>query len=312
VTQQRFLNNQVLELERLLEDSANNPVLRLQLEARLEEARAAIGSSVVDEDHQGSPDQLSSVRAAIFLRGGGVDGSFGIRPSLAGEALLQYEKMYVEQATFEERSAARATGRTRRPRGASTPRLLFCGTPRGSFGLEFAPQAQSDPALSMIHNETLTKVADSVIRIVEDGDATLPDLPPRMLHPLKQFLKVLAQHGAELRFAFSSQPSRAIGIESIRQASERLEREIQEETISVRGTFRGITLESGIFDIMTESGLISGTVADSLSEEDLERIVRLTNRSCIASVLQTTVITVVGSPTQSHVLLDATAATSGA
>lgn len=75
------------------------------------------------ERHPGDQEELEAVkqekgsllpkesvvlpRAAIFLRGGGVQDSAGIRPSLAGEALIQYEKMFTEQAIHDEREAAK-------------------------------------------------------------------------------------------------------------------------------------------------------------------------------------------------------------
>ena len=55
--------------------------------------------------------------------------------------------MFVEQALHDERMMAKDAGRNRRPRGSPAPELLFVGTPRGSFGLEFVPQTPDDPTL---------------------------------------------------------------------------------------------------------------------------------------------------------------------
>ena len=52
-------------------------------------------------------------------------------------------------------------------------------------------------------------------------------------------------------------------------AAERLEREVQQEPTKVKGTFRGLTLESGGFGLLTDDGLIEGSVADDLTEEKL-------------------------------------------
>lgn len=43
---------------------------------------------------------------AFFKRGSGVQGSEGISPSLAVEALVQYKKIYAEQAMHDERVTA--------------------------------------------------------------------------------------------------------------------------------------------------------------------------------------------------------------
>lgn len=123
---------------------------------------------------------------------------------------------------------------------------------------------------------------------------------------LRQFLKTLSQHGAELRLALPDAPSVAISAEEISGASERLEREVTQETIGIPGVFRGVTRESGVFDIRLSNGsVITGTVADDLTEDDLERIDELTNQQCIAELQKTTVNRITGVSTPSYVLLDA-------
>ena len=75
------------------------------------------------------------------------------------------------------------------------------------------------------------------------------------------------------------------------------------------GTFRGVTLESGHFDLKIESGeVITGTVADNLPEEDLERIDGLTNKRCTARLQKTTIRRISGASRLSFVLLNAEAA----
>ena len=123
---------------------------------------------------------------------------------------------------------------------------------------------------------------------------------------MKRFLKVLAQHGAELRLAFADSPPVSLAIEKVRVASDLLERELQEKETDIKGTFRGVTRESGVFDLIDEEGVvITGTVADNLTEEDLERIDKLTNHPCVARIQQTIVLQVSGVAKSTYLLIDA-------
>jgi hypothetical protein len=305
-----FLQTQVLELRRLLDRAGDDPMLAPQLRERLdvmerelEESRRVPGSLLPREP-------VNLARAAIFLRGGGVEDSLGIRAALAGEALIQYERMFIEQALHDEREAARQAGRQRRRRGTAAPGLLLTGTPRGSFGLEFVAQPTDGGTLLGIHAQSLRHVAEALTRVAgstsESLEMTIASIPARVLPPLRNFLTALASHGAELRLAFPDLPARTPPAGQLQNASELLEREVKQEVIDILGVFCGVTRESGMFDLKTREGeVITGTVADELVEEDLERIDALTNQECVASLQKTTFRRVMGPATATYVLLDA-------
>jgi hypothetical protein len=302
------LQVRAVELRRLLDKSSDDPVLAPQLRDRLDEAERALEAARTPRGEMFPQEPPKPPRAAFFLRGREVHDSEGIRPSLAGEILIQYERMFTEQALHDERVAAKEAGRERRPRGAATPSLIFTGTPRGSFGMEFVPRSAED-FLVAVHAKSLSNVADALIRVADSDSTSFKDvvgsIPARMLQPLKQFLKTLAQHEAELRFAFEDQPSRSLSVEQVRGAAELLERDVEQETITVTGVFRGATLDSGYFDLRTETGkTISGTVADHLTEEDLERFDELINKRCVAVIQETVVRDVAGEKPSTYVLID--------
>ena len=93
----------------------------------------------------------------------------------------------------------------------------------------------------------------------------------------------------------------------VRNAAERLVTELNQENIMAEGVFRGVTRESGYFDLNTDFGTLTGTVGDNLTEEDLERLHSLTHKQCEAYLQRTTVRKIVGSSTPTYVLLDAKA-----
>jgi len=305
-----FLKVQTLELRRLLESAGDDPIAGPQLRERLAEAEKELQAAQLQQGRLFPRNQYELPRAALFLKGGGVQGFEGIRPSLAGEALIQYEKMFIEQALHDEREAARNAGRQRRRRGAPTPTLLFMGTPRGSFGLEFVPQSTEEENLLEVHAQSLRNIAEALVRVAgseaESLDQAIGAIPPRMLQPLTQFLKALANYDVELRLAFHDRPSQSLTAGQIQKAAERLERDVTEKEIEMSGTFRGVTLETGHFDLRIDAGdVITGTVADDLTEEDLERIDALTNKQCKARLLKTTIQGLSGASRSTFMLLNA-------
>lgn len=311
MNEQTFHQTQVIELERLYEDAKDNPILGYQLKQRLDEARRARDSA--SSDGTLFPKvQPELPRTAIFLRGDSVEGNLGIRPSLAGEAMIQYEKMFAEQAIVDEREAAKRVGRRRRPKGANRPSLLLTATPRGSFGMEFVPRvsSQDDEGMLAVHAESLQNITSSIEAITNESsfEESLEAVPPSVLHPLKQFLGVLANHGAELRIAFPDRTAFIVTSNAVAGAFDRLSREVTQDTSTFKGIFRGLTWESGMFDLKLESGdVITGQVSDELTEPDLERLSELQNMSCSAEI-QVTTMRRLGKPdTTSYVLLTASA-----
>ncbi len=309
MTNRTFLKVQALELRRLLESAGDDPVMIPQLKVRLAHVEKELQATQSQEGLFPSKDR-DHPRAALLLEGGGVRGSEGIRPALAGEVMIQYEKMFIEQALHDEREAARKAGRQRRPRGAAAPALLFTGTHRGSFGLEFEPQTSKDVALLEVHARSLVHVAEALERVavnhVESLDEAIRPIPTSMLPPLKQFLKTLAQYDTELRLAFPERLALTLTAGQIQKAAEGLQRDMTEETIQVCGTLRGVTLDSGHFDLKSESGeIIAGLVADALTEEDLLILHGLTNVPCKAQVQKTTIRSISGDYRSTFVLFSA-------
>lgn len=306
---QTFLESQVFELRRLLTLSQNDPVITPQLNDRLARAEKELAKSREQDGSLFLKDPpVVLPRAAIFMRGGGVADSSGIRPTLAGEALIQYERMFVEYALHDEREAARRSGRHRRRRGSAKPSLLFTGTPRGSFGLEFVPKFADDDQQSLaLHAQSLRNLSETLIQVITE-EGNVDDLLrriPKLLGPLKQFLAVLASHDADLRLASHDGPSTVLNAAQVKHASDRLIREVTQETVDLRGIFRGVTFESHVFDLkLDDETTITGTLAEDLVEEDIERLTELTNHQCQVK-LEKTVIAQTASLRRVYVLLSA-------
>ncbi len=286
-----FWRSQALRLAQLLEEAKDDPILAPQLEERLHDARHQLSECERQPDSL-LPRELPPLpRVALFLRGSSVDGSTGIRPSLAGEALLQYEKLFEEQALHDERVIAQQQGRQRRLRGSPRPELLFTGTPRGSFGLEFVPRAGDAPDAMVSHGQSLHRVAEVLSQLSlasDDLDQATKGIPPRVLQNAKAFFSVLAKHDTELRLAFDNRDAVLIPRDRIALAASLLERELRQATIQQRGVFRGLTRETMVFDFRADDGaVISGELDDTLTEDDFDRLDGFTNKECEASLERT-------------------------
>lgn len=277
------------ELRRLIDLSGNDPLFTPQLQRRLEELEAA---RVVDDDD----DWVHSVpRAAIFIHGGGVTGVKGIRPQLAGEALTQYERMYVEQAIHDERQARKDAGHQRRAPGTPAPALLFTGTPRGSFGLEFVPVLPAEDTLRQVHAAALQRVSDSIVLVAASGagdtaDTVEDSVPATVLQPMKMFIKALVRYDAELRLVSGEGQSREIKPPQLAAALDRLNRTVAEDEITIKATLQGVTLLTGHFNLTTEADeLIDGEVGSEVPESDIKRFHELTGRLCSVILRKRTV-----------------------
>ena len=283
-----FKQMQVAHLRRLLGESPGNPVIRRQLESRLATAESELAEASSIPGNLLGKEFNTTPTGAIFLSGGGV-GENGVRSKLAGEAIIAFEGMFVAQAMHDERIRA---GKTRRPKGSKRPELLLVGTPSGSFGLEFMPQSVDEQLDATLHSRSLEIVADLLVSVAENSNGGIDDhlsnAAPGVVPHLKNFLGVLADHGTNLRLAFSNKDSRTLSAESIRAAGDRHKREIVSEQRDFEGVIRGLLLESGMFDLKTDDDVISGPVSEAVSDEELDRIYQLTNQRCIVRLEVTT------------------------
>jgi hypothetical protein len=143
-----------------------------------------------------------------------------------------------------------------------------------------------------LHSRSLESVADLLVSVAENSsggiDDQLSSAASGIVPHLKNFLGVLADHGTNLRLAFSNKETRTLTAEAIRMAGDRLKREIVSEQRDFEGVIRGLLLESGMFDLKTDDDIISGSVSEALSDDDLDRIYQLTNQRCSVRLEVTT------------------------
>jgi hypothetical protein len=282
-TQREFLKVQLLDTQRLLAIAARHPVMSVALAERERELKAQI---------EALPLGNKEARTILFFSGEPVQGSSGIDASFAGRVLEPFQSMVM--ADYADRWVGVVGSRGRRS-GEGASRLLLTGLPRGSFGLELS-RAENDElfeenqlADTLAH---VTKLVDSSARSDEDFAAELDETAPRVIQNLRQFLEVVAKGKAGMRletgdFRCSMNPIEA------NEAFNRVAGTItNDESVDIRGIFKGVLLEAWKFDFVTEENhRIGGKIDESLTEEQVVGLNRrYFNEGCVASMVRTTVL----------------------
>ena len=292
---------EINQLQGLLADVKDSEITTLQVQSRIkwlqDDLRTETGELF-------PPAEPVLPQAAVFLVGEAMNGQ-GIRASLAGEVLHRYEKMFLEQALHDERTARKDGGHQRRRKGTHEPSLQLTGTPRGSFGFQFAP-SPTDSETQSRQGQSLKNVAAAISYVA--GPEMIPEtisdkLPRGMLSHIVAFFKALASNDVALRFAFQDQSPSTISAEMIRAASAKLERRIEIEEFKVRGRPRGATMESGHFDFVKEDDVtISGMLDEQLDDEDRKQIISLNDQPVDAIIELTTVTMLTGAKRREYIL----------
>lgn len=278
-----FLRTQVLEMDRLEELSADDPLMTFAIQKRRE--------SLAEEMAEARAD-VAKPRTVLFFAGGPVMGSRGIDAKFAADVLTPFLEMVKTQYSANKHGSVGSRGPRR---GEAEARLMLTGLPRGSFGLELSqPQAEDFISAEQL-SETLVLLTE-VIGAAADTDEhfalTLDRVSPRVLPRLKDFLGVIASNKACLGME-SGELKVDLPVNRIAAALERVgSAQVETRTVTLEGTFRGATLDSWRFDFrLPDDKLISGRIAADVEDEAVMAMIPLTTKHCRATLTETTLTT---------------------
>ncbi len=202
-----------------------------------------------------------------------------------------FQKMVA--ADFAYRWHGREAGRGN-SQSESHSRLMLCGLPRGSFGLELTAVpnndlfAEDELADSLSH---VTRVVDASVRSDEDFASELTETAPRVVQCLKMFLEVIAKGRAGLRLESGDLRSEMTPEHASRAFERVSETQSAEETVSLTGNLKGVLLDSWEFNFAMIGGeSIKGKIGQELSEDQvIDFNASYFNQPCAATLLKTTV-----------------------
>lgn len=290
-----FLRTQVLEMDRLAELSADDPLMSFALQKRRESLEAAMLAA---------PAQPAKPRTVLFFAGAPVLGSRGIDAKFAADVLGPFQEMVKTQYSAQKHGRVGSRG-PRKDEGEA--RLLLTGLPRGSFGLELSqPQAEDFISAEQL-SDTLVRLTE-VIAAAADTDerfaVTLDRVSTRVLPRLKDFLSIVSANKANLGLE-TGELRVELPVNRVAAALERVSSaKTEDHEMEVEGTFRGATLDSWRFDFRQDDDkVISGRIADEVEDADVEKMILLTTKRCRAKLREIKVTTSDGTSRQRYELL---------
>jgi hypothetical protein len=252
---------QIVDTERLLEMVNNHPLMSESLTGKLNELKRELASL---------PKESLEPKVQLLFSGNAVIGSQGIKSSFVSKVLTPFQEMVKTQVALERFGHVGKRGQAKR---GSLAGLYLTALPVGSFGVELS-QLENDDFFESIDVSKGMKEVMSIISSSSIDDETfentLEKIPGRSLANLKTFLQEVAAEKSVLKME-SGEVGIEISKEKVEEAYQRVSSTTDEENeIIISGTFRGLLLDSGKFEILNDEGhKLSGSISDELDEERL-------------------------------------------
>jgi hypothetical protein len=274
---------QVADIDHLLVQVADHPIMEPNLRAR----RADLEQELA----QWPAQQWLVPRVQMFFYGQPVMGTLGIDAAFVSKILDPFQQMVKTEFVSRRHGG---TGTRGKRRGESHARLLLTGLPRGSVGVELSQPAPEDMLDAQDLSETLQALTE-VIRaagMTDDSfDNALATSNTRILTNLRQFFGQLADNHARIRMESGSSICE-LDDRQVAEGRARVEAtRTEDRTVTLPGTFRGLTLDTWRFDFRPAQGdPISGELAESIEENEAAAMAQRTNQP-VEAVLKLTTLT---------------------
>lgn len=295
----RFLQRQILEMERLEPFTKGHPLMGPQHAERTQALRDELAQL---------PAGGAEARTVLFFSGKPVYGSTGIDAKFATDVLSPFLEMVKTEYSATKHGRVGERGPRR---DEDEARLLLTGMPRGSFGLELS-EGPSDDLFTEEHLSSVlvrvTELLASAGKTDEDFVHALDRVSPRVYSRVRDFFTALDSNHASIRMqtgdlefqldqsAIAQALGRAISIQTV------------DDEIDVPGVFRGATLDTWRFDFHSDGGdTLNGRLSEALTEAQVVQMLSLTTKPCIAHMKRTRTTTSSGIVRTRYELLDLSA-----
>lgn len=265
---------QIVDTERLLEMVLDHPLMSEGLAERL---------SLLKQELESLPKESFEPRIQLLFSGNAVVGSKGIKSTFVSKTLTPFQEMVKTQVALARFGKVEKRGQAKK--GANTE-LYLTALPVGSFGVELSQLESNDLFDSMDVSKAMKDVMTLVVNSATDDEtfeASIEQTPKRNLTNLKKFLQEITDENSVLKME-SGEFGIELPKEKIVEAFQRVSATIDEETeLIINGTFRGLLLDSGKFEIQDEEGKrISGFISEEIEEDQLiEYDKTFLNSNCI-------------------------------
>ncbi len=257
------LKAQIIDTERLLEMVKDHPTMPIPLRERLE---------MLKEELASISQKPYVPKIQLLFSGNAVIGSVGIKSSFVSKLVQPFHEMIKTNVAMIKYGTISQRGKIKKNQGTE---LYLTALPKGSFGIELS-QLHPDEIFDYAH---VGQAMNDVIHLLEESttsdesfDKLIESTPKRNLINLKNFLKVIVEEQSILKIE-SSHLSLVLPKDKVIEAWERVSFSVGEEYELIKhGTFRGLLLDSGKFEIVDIDGVkISGFISENLDEDTLIR-----------------------------------------
>jgi len=293
VAQRDFIRSQILDLDRLIEVTGDNPLMSPGLLSRKADFERRLAEL---------PAYVRRPQTTFYFAGGPVRGSTGIDAEFTSKVLNLVQDMTTIEFLQRKHGVVGSRGPVAK---APEARLMLTALPRGSFGLELRPANEVDLIDDQHLGDALQHFTE-LLGAASNSDASfetaLAEAPVRLLPKLKDFFQTLATFDAQLRLV-TGDSELELNQTRISAAVERVQAtQTQDEQIILDGFFRGATLDSRKVDFkpLDQDG-ITARLADEITEDEVGDL-RL-NARLRASFRRTSIVPRGGTPRHSYELL---------
>jgi hypothetical protein len=239
--------------------------------------------SLLKQELESLPKESFEPRIQLLFSGNAVVGSQGIKSTFVSKTLTPFQEMVKTQVALLRFGKVGKRGQAKN--GANTE-LYLTALPVGSFGVELSQLESNDLFESIDVSKAMKDVMSLVVNSATDDatfEASIEQTPKRNLTNLKKFLHEITNEKSVLKIE-SGELGIELAKEKIVEAFQRVSATIDEETeLIINGTFRGLLLDSGKFEIQDEEGQrISGFISEEIEEHQLiEYDKKFLNSNCI-------------------------------
>lgn len=292
-----FLQSQIVETEKMLSMVKDHPLMSKGFESKLDSLK---------EELANIPEESKKSAIRLLFSGKAVLGSMGIKSVFVSKTVRPFQELIKTQVALVRYGNVGQRGITKKTLNSN---LYLTALPRGSFGIELSHLNPTDLFNEKEMSEAISNVMDLIESTATSDEAfeeTIAKTPVRNINNLKKFLKVVLDEESILKMESGSKQI-VLNESEVEEAFERVDAtETEENEEVIRGTLRGVLLDSGRFEIINNSGvIIPGTISDDLSEDDIFEMDRqFLNKECEIHLLVTTKKFKTGRSKSNYQLLD--------
>ncbi len=291
------LKAQIVDTERMLKLVGEHPLMAESLNEKL---------NYIKNQLEKFPKDLIEPKITLLFSGGAVKGSLGIKSKFVSKTIKPIQELIKTQASLIRFGEIGKRGQSKK--SANTD-LYLTALPTGSFGIELSQLESNDlfDELDVANGiQNVMKLIDAVATSDEKFEEAIENIPQRNLSNLRDFLKVVSSEDSILKME-SGNFGIVICEERIRQAFERVDyNKNKENDIIVSGVLRGILLDSGKFEVITDEGKsITGFINSEITEEQLIQFdIEFLNKPCNIHMFEHKISFKTGKEKTNYELLD--------